>query len=58
MHLLKLGAKPVPQRRERHTYDALDFLTFSQPQEEEKKEERPDEKMENHYKFLPIKLIK
>ena len=35
----------MPQRRERHTYDALDFAAFKKQPEEEKKEELPDAQM-------------
>ena len=45
--MLKQGAKPVPQRRKRQSYEALDLVAFQQQPEEEKKEEKPDERMDN-----------
>ena len=42
--MLKQGAKPVPQRRKRQSYEALDLVAFQQQPEEEKKEEKPDER--------------
>lgn len=37
----------MSQRKERHTYEALDFATFNRQPEEEKKAEKPDERMDN-----------
>ena len=48
--MLKHGAKPVAERGRRKTYDSLDANSFFKPNiEEEKKEPKCDEKMDDGF---------
>ena len=43
--MLKQGSKPVSQRKERKTFEAISFKDFGQVNDEEEKKEAKDVKM-------------